>query len=109
MPEVDDRRIKFVKGWFQDTWQSLPPKAKTLFVHFDADLYSSTLFALCQIDKMKQPYLAVFDDFASHEARALYDYRQAFNAAVEPICQFKVPSQIGPWHLLCKITPHGTA
>src|ERR1700690_1576774 len=51
LPAVDDRRVELVKGWFQNP---LPPflatgrvgGPTTHLVHYDADLYSSTLFIL---------------------------------------------------------------
>jgi hypothetical protein len=85
IPQTDDNRITFIKGWFQNTWDQLVAKlsrAETLIVHYDADLYSSTLFALSKMDSLNRPYIAIFDEFAGHEARALYNYLQAFNASV---------------------------
>ena len=46
-PDTIDSRVQFVSGWFIDSWDSLD-FSDVLFdsfiVHFDADLYSSTLF-----------------------------------------------------------------
>jgi hypothetical protein len=77
-PSVDDPRVSFIKGWFQNTSHLLleridPATAGELIVHYDADLYSSTLFALSQIDTLGKPYLAIFDEFTGHEVRALYN------------------------------------
>ena len=92
-PKTDDPRIVFIKGWFQNSWDKLEAKLsnpQTLIVHYDADLYSSTLFALTKINSLKIPYIAIFDEFGGHEARALYNYLQA--------CQ-----RIGvvPWKATC--------
>jgi O-methyltransferase len=104
MPKVDDPRVKFIKGWFQNTWdalaRSIPPDGQ-LIVHYDADLYSSTLFALTKIDTLKRPYVAIFDEFAGHEARALRNFQQAYN----PSIQF-VGKTVGggyPSRVLCRI------
>jgi hypothetical protein len=87
-PVVDDQRISFIKGWFQNSWDGLYERLKTLkdhklVVHLDADLYSSTLFALTKIDILKENYIAVFDEFTGHETRALFDYQTAYGARVE--------------------------
>ena len=88
IPKIKDKRVKFVKGWFQNTLPNfitdLSKKIeKPLVVHYDADLYSSTLFCLIQVDRLKVPYLAIFDEFPGHETRALYNYIQITGAKVE--------------------------
>ena len=54
-----------------------------LVVHYDADLYSSTLFCLSQIDSLKKTYLAIFDEFYYHELLALANYQDSFGAEIE--------------------------
>ena len=109
IPEIDDRRVSFISGWFQDTWPQLSDRisdddGSKLIVHYDADLYSSTLFALSKIDQLGRSYLAIFDEFFGHETRALHNYCQAFNAEITFLGKttrgFKRPDQ-----LLCRITP----
>lgn len=107
-PSVDDSRVAFIKGWFQDTSHLLldridPAKSGELIVHYDADLYSSTLFALSQIDTFGKPYLAIFDEFTGHEVRALYNYAQSFNADVTILAKTMLWSQ--PRVVLCRIAP----
>jgi hypothetical protein len=107
IPETNDRRISFIKGWFQNTWDELRarlPRAEGLVVHYDADLYSSTLFALSKIDSLKQKYIAIFDEFSGHEIRALYNYTQSHNASVSFIGK---TTQGGgfPGQAMCKIVP----
>jgi hypothetical protein len=108
-PSTDDPRVRFHKGWFQNT---LPPFLAAnrptlegeLVVHYDADLYSSTLFCLAAVDGLKRPYHAIFDEFTGHEARALHNYLQAFGAEVAFTGQVgrgeRWPSQVA-----CRITP----
>jgi len=65
IPEVDDARVAFFKGWFQD---SLPRyefiEAPQLVVFMDADLYSSTLYVLTELQpRLKPGTLLYFDDF----------------------------------------------
>lgn len=106
MPKAADDRIKFIKGWFQNTWDQLMeviPSDGDLIVHYDADLYSSTLFALTKIDSLKREYTAIFDEFAGHEARALHNYQQAYN----PKISFEAKTlMLGyPLHVTCRISP----
>lgn len=88
-PQIDDDRVEFVKGWFRDTLPGqldrLVEAAKTrqLVVHFDADLYSSTLYLLFKITERLDKFFFVFDEFSGHEARALYNFRQATGSDVE--------------------------
>jgi len=107
IPEINDARVTFIKGWFQDTWDSLSPRIhphNELIVHYDADLYSSTLFALTKIDILKKPYIAIFDEFIGHETRALYDYLQAYNAKVSFLGQ--TPYMGYPMQVMSRIIPH---
>jgi hypothetical protein len=109
VPVTDDARIAFLRGWFNDTSQILLKHLQKcnlqhLIVNFDADLYSSTLFALTEIDTLKKNYLAIFDEFAGHESRALFNYIQSHNAKVTFIGRVLFDHQ--PWCVLCKIEPH---
>ena len=41
-PRIDDPRVKFFKGWFEDTLPDYrPPQHDQLVINIDADLYSS--------------------------------------------------------------------
>jgi hypothetical protein len=92
-PTIDDNRVSFVQGWFQD---SVPPflekldsmpsvhnKNLTLFIHFDADLYSSTLFLLATLWAKFDRYAFCFDEFMGHELRAVHDFSSAFPVAID--------------------------
>jgi len=108
LPQIPDPRVRFIKGWFQDTWDTLRAQldvSAPLVVHYDADLYSSTLFALSKIDTLQQSYLAVFDEFTGDEARALHNYLQSYNASVTFLG--RVPGRSGyPQQIMCRIVPH---
>jgi len=88
-PLLNDDRIKFVKGLFQDTLSnffhdfSSEYKKKIFLVHFDSDLYSSTLFALFKIYGYKKDFYFIFDQFGSDECRAFYHFTQATNTNYE--------------------------
>jgi len=104
IPNIPDTRVKFVTGWFQNTLpeylQNLQPKNANLVVHFDADLYSATLYCLMMLDTLKIPYSAIFDEFNDGESRALRNYIQATSASVE------FTGKVGDYlHVGCRITP----
>jgi Macrocin-O-methyltransferase (TylF) len=88
IPKSRDMRVKFVKGWFQN---SLPEFLKTaelesdepMLVHLDADLYSSTLFVLAQLWERRRAYYVIFDEFFQDEAVALYDFWRAFPVEIQ--------------------------
>jgi O-methyltransferase len=109
IPSTDDSRVSFIKGWFQNSWASLEKKLSSisnlenLVVHYDADLYSSTLFALSKIDTLKKPYIAIFDEFTGHETRSLFNYCQAYNSKVEFLG--KTISNNYPDQVVCRIIP----
>jgi hypothetical protein len=84
VPQIDDDRVKFIKGWFQNTLpaflKDFTPRSR-LVVHSDSDLYSSTLFTLATLDTLLVPgSVIVFDDFwmPTHVFRAFADYKSAF-------------------------------
>jgi hypothetical protein len=82
-PNITDPRAKFVKGWFQNTLpEFLSTNALTgagpLFVHFDADLYSSTLFLLTSLWHVTSEYYFIFDEFMRDEIIAMHDFTRAY-------------------------------
>lgn len=105
-PQIDDPRVRFIKGWFQNTWNELHSQIagrNNLVVHYDADLYSSTLFTLAKIDSLGKPYMAVFDEFTGDETRALYNYKKAFNPSVTFLGTVLYEGY--PLKVLCSIVP----
>jgi hypothetical protein len=82
MPEVPSNAI-IVNGLFQDTLEGFlhEHKEPIAFIHFDADLYSSTKYILDRIsDRLLDGTIFVFDEFDGfkahdeHEARAFYEF-----------------------------------
>ncbi len=107
-PKGLDFRTKFIKGYFNQTWEVLRTSISgrtNLLVHYDADLYSSTLFALSKMDTFHQEYIAIFDEFSGDEVRALSDYMTSYSAKVEFIAMQKWRNY--PEVVLCKIAPLG--
>jgi len=87
MPQVNDNRAQFVKGIFQDTLntylfensESLQRMRKV--IHMDADLFSSTLFALSQLyPYIRKGDIIMFDEFSvsNHEYKAFRYFTECF-------------------------------
>ncbi len=81
LPQVDDPRVGFVKGWFD---QTLPPflmayqPQAQLWLHIDADLYGSALCVLTYLNRHIRPgTIVVFDEVEDlmHEFKALCDFQ----------------------------------
>jgi hypothetical protein len=77
-PQIDDPRIQFFQGWFE---QTLPdyrfPSHDVLVLNFDADLYSSTIFVLNTFESAIVPGTYIyFDEFNHrfHELRAFAEF-----------------------------------
>ena len=84
IPETDDKRIKFIKGIFQKTFDnSIIDKKITTIIHFDADMYSSTLFLLFKLHESLDEYYFIFDELEGEELRALKDYMKIYNIDLE--------------------------
>jgi O-methyltransferase len=57
VPQTNDSRIRFVKGWFKDTLRPFLQgfgRRSRLVIHNDGDLFSSTLFTLVTLDPSLQ-------------------------------------------------------
>lgn len=87
LPRIDDERVNFVKGWFQhslpgklDELAALADEGRVPIVHFDADLYSSTLYLLFMLSSRFRRFHFIFDEFQGHETRALFNFLQATGA-----------------------------
>ena len=84
-PEIGDERVSFEVGLFQDTLgpffqrPGYTAENRSLVVHLDADLYSSTLCALTLLaPRLKGGDVLIFDEFGSlrnphHEFRAFWE------------------------------------
>jgi hypothetical protein len=78
IPQIDDARVRFFKGWFSDTLPAYePPPHEVLVIIIDADLYSSTKFVLDALAAHIRPGTFIyFDDLSrpEHEARAMKEF-----------------------------------
>jgi hypothetical protein len=88
------------KGWFSDT---LPPYVRqfkpspTLVVYLDADIYSSTIFALRQLQPFLRPgTILIFDEFwdREHELRAFTEFLNDVPFSIECLAATPTLSQM---------------
>jgi hypothetical protein len=79
-PTIDDERVSFHVGWFDDVLPSYEvPEHERLVVTLDADLYSSTKVVLDHLQKFIVPgTLLYFDNLSQpdHELRAFHDFME---------------------------------
>lgn len=86
IPVVNDSRAEFIKGLFQDTVPNFLSTAKfktdkRKIIHLDADLFSSTLFALTSLGPyLKKGDILFFDEFnvPNHEFFAFKIFSESF-------------------------------
>jgi hypothetical protein len=78
IPVVDDARVHFFKGWFEQTLHKHGlPQHEVLVLNFDADLYSSTIFVLNTLKNEIVPGTYIyFDEFNDrlHEQLAFDEF-----------------------------------
>ena len=79
VPEITDKRVQFVKGWFDQVLPTFPPLPvlDELVIIMDADLYYSTIFVLRSLIKYIKPGTYIyFDDMSrvEHDPRAFQDF-----------------------------------
>lgn len=86
IPGIDDSRALFYKGLFQDTLPDFLKAAtisngKLKIIHLDADLFSSTLFALTSLAPwLKKGDILIFDEFnvPNHEFSAFKIFCESY-------------------------------
>jgi hypothetical protein len=78
VPDVDDERVKFITGWFEETLPGYqPPEHDVLVLMIDADLYSSAKCIFDHVGRYIVPGTYVyFDEFSDleHEFRAFMEF-----------------------------------
>lgn len=90
VPVIDDPRVSFVRGLFEETLPTfrVPPHTK-LVINLDADLYSSSMAALRALSDYIVPGTVLFfDDFAhlEHEPRAFADFIATTGKEFDLLC-----------------------
>ena len=89
MPTIEDGRVSFSKGFFQETLPGFLETFETslpLVIHNDSDIYSSTMYMLTRCNDILVPgTIIIFDEFSSmlHEFRALEDYCESYMRTYE--------------------------
>jgi hypothetical protein len=90
-PDIEDSRIHFVKGLFQDTLLKTIPEvdfSKQNMIHVDGDLYSSAMYVLTVLYPYLKPGdLILFDEFVVpyHEFKAFDDFTRSFYIKLRPV------------------------
>lgn len=76
MPDISDPRVRFFKGWFDQTLPSyVPPAHDVLVINIDADLYTSTAYVLKSIANMIKPGTFIyFDEFSFAKLQELHAF-----------------------------------
>jgi hypothetical protein len=78
VPKIDDRRVQFFKGLFDQTLPMYqPPHRDLVVINIDVDLYSSAIYVLRQLRSLMRPGTCIyFDEFFSlgHEERAFREF-----------------------------------
>ena len=90
-PEIDDNRISFYQGLFQQTLngflKTYQPNKRRI-IHLDADLYSATIYVLTTIAPyIKKDDILLFDEFnvPLHEFKAFTEWTASFYIDYEVI------------------------
>jgi hypothetical protein len=90
IPAVDDPRVSFVKGWFDDVLPGYdPPPHDTLVIVMDADLYSSTRFVLKQLRPHIRPGTFIYFDemnHVEHEPKAFEEFMKETSLRFRLVC-----------------------
>ncbi len=89
IPQIDDPRVSFQVGWFDDTLPKFDiPEHDQLVVNVDSDLYSSAVTVLGWVEPYLRPgTLLYFDEFPDrdHEMRAFAELRARSARTFTPI------------------------
>ena len=90
IPAIDDPRVKFFKGWFEDTLRDYQvPDHDVLVMIMDADLYSSTAFVFGRLRPYIRPGTFIYFDEMNHvedEPRAFDELIRDSGLQFRPLC-----------------------
>ena len=90
-PDINDTRVNFYKGLFQQTLPGFIKKYNSTnrkIIHMDADLYTSTLYALTSLAPLlKKGDIILFDEYLvpSHEFLAFDNFTKSYYINTELI------------------------
>jgi macrocin-O-methyltransferase TylF-like protien len=98
VPIVEDPRVKFFKGWFEETLPDYSvPDHDVMVVNFDADLYSSTKTVLGFLkDQIRVGTYLYFDEFNDryHELRAFDEFLKETGLNFRAVAADKILSHV---------------
>ncbi len=83
---IPPHRFEIYEGWFADTVKTLPPETRFAMIHFDGDLYSSTMDALVPLFErgmISTGAVLCFDDWSANRAIPTTGERQAWKDLTE--------------------------
>ena len=93
IPVIDDPRVKFFKGWFEEVLPTyVVPAHEVLVINMGADLYSSTIFVLRHLRPyIKRGTFMYFDEMnhLEHEARVFDEFLTESGTEFRPVCADK--------------------
>lgn len=102
-PVLEDERVSFVAGWFDETLPAFDlPDHDQLVVNIDCDLYSSAVTVLSWVEPYLKPgTLLYFDELADrdHELRALNELLSRSSLTLVPLALAG-----GGTHILFRVT-----
>ena len=89
-PEVQDPRVRFFKGWFNEVLPTYQlPEHEVLVIMMDADLYSSTIYVLRHLRPFIKPGTFIyFDDLnhRDHDPRAFVEFIKESGLRFRLVC-----------------------
>jgi len=91
LPDIDDDRIEYKVGLFQDTLLKSIKKIdfeKQVVLHLDADIYSATIYTLSILyPYLKKGDIILFDEYGvpNHEFKVFDDFTKSFYIKLEPV------------------------
>ena len=83
---IPPHRFEVYEGWFADTVKVLPPETRFAMIHFDGDLYQSTMDALEPLfarGMISTGAILCFDDWNANRALPTVGERRAWKELVE--------------------------
>jgi O-methyltransferase len=83
---IPSDRVEINKGWFADTVKALPDNTRFALIHFDGDLYQSTMDALVPCFErgfISKGAVLCFDDWNCNQGDPEYGERRAWTDLVE--------------------------
>jgi hypothetical protein len=93
VPIVDDSRVHFFKGWFEEVLPTYTvPEHDVLVMNMDADLYSSTVFVLRHLrPHIRSGTFVYFDEMSrvEHEPRAFDEFMKETGLVFHAVCAEK--------------------